>query len=149
MPKYNCKRETYLCPSKLVVHWVIMILFTTRKYTHTQTHTHILIHIDTRLLSFWTLQWRRSDQHGVSDHRHLDCLCSRLFRRTSKLISKLRVTGLCEGNPPVTGGFPSKRASARKIFPFDDVIMKSSQVSIMSHSLITRCFSLASLTTIK
>ena len=24
---------------------------------------------------------------------------------------KLRVTGLCEGNPPVTGGFPSQRAS--------------------------------------
>ena len=25
--------------------------------------------------------------------------------------SKLRVTGLCEGNPPVTGGFPSQTAS--------------------------------------
>ena len=25
--------------------------------------------------------------------------------------SKLRVTGLCEGNPPVTGGFPSQSAS--------------------------------------
>ena len=24
---------------------------------------------------------------------------------------KTRVTGLCEGNPPVTGGFPSQRAS--------------------------------------
>ena len=28
--------------------------------------------------------------------------------------SKLRVTGLCEGNPPVTGGFPSQRASKAK-----------------------------------
>ena len=28
-----------------------------------------------------------------------------------KKISKLRVTGLCEGNPPVTGGFPSLRDS--------------------------------------
>ena len=28
-----------------------------------------------------------------------------------KKTSKRRVTGLCEGNPPVTGGFPSQRAS--------------------------------------
>ena len=44
----------------------------------------------------------------VSNHRHLLC---RLFRRTSKKTSKLRVTGLCEGNLPVIGGFPSQRAS--------------------------------------
>ena len=31
--------------------------------------------------------------------------------RRSKKISKLCVTGLWEGNPPVTGGFPSQRAS--------------------------------------
>ena len=36
---------------------------------------------------------------------------------------KLRVTGLCEGNPPVIGGFPSQRASKAEMFPFDDVIM--------------------------
>ena len=29
----------------------------------------------------------------------------------SKKTSKLRVTGLCKGNPPVTGGFPSQRPS--------------------------------------
>ena len=29
----------------------------------------------------------------------------------SKKTSKLRVTGNCEGNPPVTGGFPSERVS--------------------------------------
>ena len=34
-----------------------------------------------------------------------------LFRRTSSKISTFRVTGLCEGNPMVTGGFPSLRAS--------------------------------------
>ena len=28
-----------------------------------------------------------------------------------KKTSKLRITGICEGNPPVTGGFPSQRAS--------------------------------------
>ena len=30
---------------------------------------------------------------------------------------------LCARNPPVTGRFPSQRASNRKMFPFDDVIM--------------------------
>ena len=36
---------------------------------------------------------------------------------------KLRVTGLCDGNPPVTGGFPSQRAGNAEMVPFDDVIM--------------------------
>ena len=37
---------------------------------------------------------------------------------------QLRVTSFCEGNPPVTGGFLSHRASNAEIFPFDDVIMR-------------------------
>ena len=32
-------------------------------------------------------------------------------KRRSKKTSKLRVTGLCEGNSPVTGEFPAQRAS--------------------------------------
>ena len=39
------------------------------------------------------------------------CLLTRLFRRRSKKTSKLRVTGLCAGNSPVTGEFPAQRAS--------------------------------------
>ena len=50
-------------------------------------------------------------RHGVSNHRRLDCLSNHLFRRISKKTSKVRVTGLCEGNPPVATGFPSQRAS--------------------------------------
>ena len=34
-----------------------------------------------------------------------------LFRCKSKKTTKLCVTGLCERKPPVTGGFPSQRAS--------------------------------------
>ena len=58
-----------------------------------------------------TLQWRHNESDGVSNHRCLDCLLSRLFRRRSKEISKLRVTGLCEGNSPVTSEFRTQRAS--------------------------------------
>ena len=38
-------------------------------------------------------------------------LLNQLFNRRSKKTPKLRVTGLCEGNPPVTGGFPPQWAS--------------------------------------
>ena len=48
---------------------------------------------------------------------------NRLFRRRSKKTSKVRITGLCEGNSPVTGEFPAQRASNAEMFPFDDVIM--------------------------
>ena len=37
--------------------------------------------------------------------------------------TKLRVTGLCTVNSPVTGEFPPKWSVKRKMFPFDDVIM--------------------------
>ena len=40
-----------------------------------------------------------------------DCLLNRLFKRKSKKTSKLHVTGLCEGNSPVTGEFAPQRAS--------------------------------------
>ena len=58
-----------------------------------------------------TLEWRHNELDGVWNHQRLDCLLNRLFRRKSKKTSKLRVTGLCDGNPLVTGGFPSQRAS--------------------------------------
>ena len=44
-------------------------------------------------------------------YRRCDCLLQRLFRRRSKKTSKLRVTGVCEGNSPATGEFPAQRAS--------------------------------------
>ena len=64
-----------------------------------------------------TLQWCHNERHGVSNHRRLYCLLNRLLRPRSKKASKLRVTGLCEGNSPVTGEFPTQRASnAENVF---------------------------------
>ena len=48
---------------------------------------------------------------GVPD---LDYILNRLFRRRTKKASKLRVTGLCEGNSSVTCEFPAQRASNAK-----------------------------------
>ena len=57
------------------------------------------------------LQRRNNECDGVSNYRRLECLPNRVFRRRSKNTSKLRVTGLCDGNSPVTGEFPAQRAS--------------------------------------
>ena len=61
------------------------------------------------------IQWRHNGCDSVSDHQRHDCLPNRLFRCRSKKISKLRVTGLCAGNSPLTGEFPAQRASNAEI----------------------------------
>ena len=57
------------------------------------------------------LQWCHNGHDIVSNHQPHDCLLNRIFRRRSKKISKLRVTGLCVGNSPETGEFPAQMAS--------------------------------------
>ena len=78
-----------------------------------------------------SLQWRHNGRDGVSDLLRLDSLLNRLFRYRSKKTSKLRVTGLCEGNSPVFGEFLAQRAS------------NAANVSIWwrHHGIIWRCFS--------
>ena len=57
------------------------------------------------------LRWRHNERDSVSNHQPQDCLLNHLFRRRSKKTSKIRVTGLCVGNSPVTGEFPAQMAS--------------------------------------
>ena len=78
-------------------------------------------------------QWRHNEHDGISLHRRLGCLLNRLFRRRSKNTSKLRVTGLCEGRPPMTGGFPSQRASNTSLISFE--------ISIISRHLVYSAWS--------
>ena len=59
----------------------------------------------------FSLGWRHNERDGVSNHQPHECLLNRLVRRRSKKTSKLRVTGLCEGNLPVTGEFPAQMTS--------------------------------------
>ena len=63
------------------------------------------------LYSLTSLQWRHDGLDGASNHQPHDSLLNRLCRRRSKQISKLRVTGLCEGNSPVTGELPAQMVS--------------------------------------
>ena len=57
------------------------------------------------------LQWRHNERHGVSNYQPHDSSLIRLFRRISRKTSKLRATGFCEGNSPVTGEFPAQKAN--------------------------------------
>ena len=59
----------------------------------------------------YSLQWRHIGPVGVLNNWCLYCLLNCLFKRRWKKTSKLRVTGLCVGNPLVTGEFPAQRAS--------------------------------------
>ena len=59
----------------------------------------------------FSLQWRDNKCDGASNHGRLQYLLNRGSRRRAKKTSKLRVTGLCEGNSPVTGEIPTQRAS--------------------------------------
>ena len=67
-----------------------------------------------QFLQFSALLWCHNGRDGVSNHQPHDCLLNHSFRRRSKetsTTSRLRVTGLCAGNPPVTGEFPVQMAS--------------------------------------
>ena len=73
--------------------------------------------------AFSIFQRRQHGCDGVSNHQPRDCLLNRLFGRRSKNTSKLRVTG-CEGNSRWPVNSPHKGPVTRKMFAFDDVIMK-------------------------
>ena len=70
-----------------------------------------------------TLLWRHNGRDSISNDQPHHCLLNRLFKRRSKKKSKLRVTGLCTGNSPKTGEFPTQMTRNAEMFPFDDVTM--------------------------
>ena len=71
-----------------------------------------------------TLQWRHNERDGVPNHQPHDCLFKRLFRGRSKKTPKLCVTDFVRGIHRWPVNSPEKEPVARKMFPFDDVIMK-------------------------
>ena len=61
-----------------------------------------------------------------------NCLLSHLFRCRSKKTSRLHITGLCEGKPPVDS--PHKGPAIRKNFSFDDLIMMLESTDIANRT---------------
>ena len=93
------------------------------------------------MITICSLRWRHNEQNGVSSHQPLECLFYALIKPTSKKTWKVRVTGLCEENSPVTGEFSSQMPVTRKMFPFDDVIMYINRYWATSlHSAIFQAF---------
>ena len=90
------------------------------------SHTWFTWWLGTRSVSshYWgiPLQWHHNGCDGVSNHRRIDCLLSRLFRRRSKKTSKLRVTSLCEGIHRWPTDSPHKGSVTREMFAFDDIM---------------------------
>ena len=72
---------------------------------------------DCQIVLKQALLWRHNERNGVSNHQPQPCLLNRLFRRRSNKISKLRITGLCEGNSPVTGEVPAQMTSNEEMLP--------------------------------
>ena len=62
-------------------------------------------------VTYKTVHYSDVITNTISNHQRLECILNRLFRPTSKKMTKLYVTALCEGNSAVTGEFPSQMAS--------------------------------------
>ena len=56
-------------------------------------------------------KWRHNERDAVSNHQPNDCLLNRVLKAQIREPSKFRASGLWEGNSPVTGEFPTQRAS--------------------------------------
>ena len=89
------------------------------------------------ILTSLTLQWRHNGYDSVSNHQPHYCLLNRLFRRRSKKILKLRVTGLCARIHRGPVNSPHKWPVTRKMLPFDDVIMDLWHLGWSGHGIIT------------
>ena len=82
-----------------------------------------------------TLLWRHNERTGVTNHQCLPCWLKCFIRHISKKTWKLRVTGLCEGNSPMTGEFLTQRASnAENVSIWWRHLGKSSSLLVLSDS---------------
>ena len=105
--------------SPLFSCWYSMIMAKVRLWTqniYAIPHSHVRYFVwslvtNAHKIPLVPLQWHHNGRNGISNHQPHDCLLNWLFRRRWKTTSKLRVTGLCEGNSPVTGEFPAQMAS--------------------------------------
>ena len=112
----NVDVDTVLCDSYCGDHLIFCENWGGRKKNETSWKARSVKQCGSLLTMNWIgvtllhcpLQWRHNDRNGVSHHQPYDCLLTRLFRRH---IKKLSVTGICKGNSPVTGEFPTQRAS--------------------------------------
>ena len=99
---FQVRARTYMTRESGHTHYSLILTVIVHELTHTMLTTKICV-LCYLLIFFNTLKCRHNERDSVSNHQPRDCLLNHLFRHSSKKISKLRVTGLCQGNSPVTG----------------------------------------------
>ena len=117
--------------------------FHTKFWTHTPQRRHFTeFHFCLRFMIYLNCDVIKDKHYNdvirtaiASPITSLTIIYSTVYKRRSKKTSKLRVTGLCEGNPLVTGEFPAPRASDAGMFPFVDVILVN---WVLYHGVRTR-----------
>ena len=77
-----------------------------------------------------TLRLGHKGNYGVSSDQPHNCLPNRLFRFKWMKTPTLCVTGLCEGNSPVTSEFPTQKVSQPEVFLFDGCVKEKKTVSV-------------------
>ena len=90
-----------------IVLWDVIIIFPFNRIPR----PYMFLTLYTQQFPYLSLHWRHNERNGVSNHQPRDFLLNHLFRHRPNKTSKLRVTGLCEENSPVTSEFPTQRAS--------------------------------------
>ena len=104
-----------LCESWYICNqpWIFVVIAfpMPNSITHTVNTIRVKSNLDCYIVQQTSLQWCHNGHDGISNHQPHHCLLNFLFRRKSKETSKLRITGLCAGNSPVTGELPTQRAS--------------------------------------
>ena len=71
----------------------------------------------------YSLQWRHDELAGISNHQAHDCCINRLFTRRYKKHQRSASLAFVWGIHQWPVNSPHKGPVARKIFPFDDIIM--------------------------
>ena len=121
---YNADPAKWYC-HEIIYQWKLDSHFLNQGW-YADRHNEIFSFPSIKIINNWVEKWLGHYLHiAVTSwwaRWYLKSPASRLFtqpfifRCRSKKTSKLRVTGLCEGNSPVTGKFLSQRASnARSI----------------------------------
>ena len=90
------------------------------------------------------LQRRHNERDGVSNHQRLNCLLKCWLRHRSKKTSKLRVTGLCVANSPVTNdrpvNSPHKRPVTLKCFHLMTSSWRKTWLACIPNKLVARFY---------
>ena len=126
-----CVGEMFLNKPSFSNKLVFCLFLYIYEYIYTHIFKYMHLYTDAALLKECA---QYSDVIMGTIASQINRLFNRLLRRTSKKTSKLRVTGLCAGNSPVTGEFSAQMASNAKMFPFDDVIMTRCNMTYIQHS---------------